>query len=408
MRLPVIMVIIYYLLFILTDFLILSDLGLRIGRLKETWRRKGVVTFGVFALLVIAVLTVAVCLPKKDASEDISAIMWLLYITLTVSVAQIIYCIFSFVGYIPKIFGLTKWPTGLWIGLPLAVITFIMMWYGSFVGRYKIETTYTEINSPRLPESFDGYKIAQISDIHVGTWGNDTTFISQLVDSVMAQKPDMIVFTGDAVNRMSDEFRPFIKPLSRLSAPDGVYSVLGNHDYGDYIKWKTPEKKRADLEALKQYEKDAGWVLLDNASTTIRNHQGDSILLIGVGNWGEPPFSQYGDLQKAYPAQRLRDDNFKILLSHNPRHWDEIVSRQSNIDITLSGHTHAMQMMFELGPWRWSPAQMKYSQWGGVYGRHNEMGDTTNLYVNIGAGEVGLPMRVGATPEISLITLRRR
>lgn len=407
MRFPVVMIIVSYLILILTDFLIFKDIGIKLKNLRESLRKPGAIGYGIFALLVFALLTVTVCLPKKSVDVGINTPMWLLYIFLTIILSQLIYCLFSLIGYLPLIFGQKKWKTGLWIGLPLAILVFLTLWYGAFIGRYKIDTTYVEVSSSRLPETFDGYKIAQISDLHLGTWGNDTLFISSLVDSVMALKPDMIVFTGDAVNRVGDEFKPFIKPLSRLKASDGVYTILGNHDYGDYVKWPDAKAKAENLVRLKSYQKEAGWEMLDNSYKPIINSHGDSIMLLGVGNWGEPPFSQYGDLKTAYRGKNLRDDNFKILLSHNPRHWDNIVSEESNIDLTLSGHTHAMQMELELGDWKWSPSQYIYDQWGGLYSRENNQKDQTHLYVNIGAGEVGMPMRVGASPEITLITLKK-
>lgn len=420
------MVIVCYLLLLLTDYIVIRDLRLMSLYDKFLPKRKkspnrGVIHIGrwdisinwatfytVFAILVIAVLTVAVCMPAREASRDITAKMWLLYIVLTVVISQLFYSIFSLLGYIPSLFSGRRWNTGLWIGLPVGVITFLLMWWGALIGRRQINVEKIEIASAKLPESFDGYRIVQISDLHLGTWGEDTTFVSEFVDKVNALDPDLIVFTGDAVNRTAYEFKPFVKPLSRLHARDGVYSVLGNHDYGDYVNWNTEEEKVENLDRLKEYQKLSGWRLLDNSHVFIRNEQGDSIALIGVGNWGEPPFSQYGNLTDAYPKDSLNDSNFKILLSHNPEHWNREVTKISNIDLTLAGHTHAMQISMSLGGWKWSPSKYKYEQWGGLYSRENESGDKGNIYVNIGAGEVGLPMRIGATPEITLITLRSK
>lgn len=409
MRLPVVVVLICYLILLLTDWIIIRDL--RVMSLYDKFkpvskkRRRWWVAYLVFSILVLALLTVAVCMPKKSSELDVTAVMWMLYTVMTVEFAQIVYSVFSLLGFIPCVFRGRRWNLGLWVGLPLAALVFTMMWWGATVGRNSIQVERVEVSSPRLPESFNGYRIAQISDLHVGTWGEDTHFIDRLVDSVNNLKPDLIVFTGDAVNRESSEFVPFIKSLSRLKAPDGVFSVLGNHDYGDYISWNSPKQKKANLDSLKAYQKKAGWKLLDNGHVAIRNKKGDSIVLIGVGNWGEPPFSRYGDLFAAYPDGKHNDDNFKILLSHNPEHWNREVSRKSNIDLTLSGHTHAMQIMLSIGSWKWSPAKYRYDQWGGLYGRNNDNGEKTNVYVNIGAGEVGIPMRLGATPEITLITL---
>ena len=411
MRLPVVIILLCYIILIFTGLLIVSDLRKlslysAYGR-PEKKRRRWWIVFTVFEILVAALLTVAISLPRRSPSAGIGPVMWMLYTVMTIELSQLIYSVFSLLGLIPVIFGKRRWNTALWIGLPLGVMVFSMMWWGVLVGRFKIRTEEVTITSTKLPESFNGYRIAQISDLHVGTWGNDTVFLSRLVDKVNALQPDLIVFTGDIVNRDSRELKPFISVLGRLSAPDGVLTVLGNHDYGDYVAWSSPKAKRENLEQLKNYEGMMGWKMLDNASSVITNSKGDSIIVIGVGNWGEPPFSQYGNLKKAYPSEKLNDENYKILLSHNPEHWNQEVSQISNIDLTLAGHTHAMQMMFSLGNWRWSPSQYKYEQWAGLYNRENSRGEETKVYVNIGAGEVGIPMRIGADPEITLFELRR-
>lgn len=412
MRTPGILIVICYFLLIVTDILIILDFrkmsvykAVRPLRKKRTgvwWK-----VYTVFAVLVVALLTVAVCMPKRAVHTGITPTMWMLYIVLTVLLAQSIYAACSLMGFIPSLFRARRWNTGLWVGMPLGVLVFFMMWWGVLIGRYRIQTVEVQVESPRLPASFDGYRIAQISDLHVGTWNGDTVFISRLVDAVNALRPDLIVFTGDIVNRQSDELLPFIGPLSRLHAPDGVLTILGNHDYGDYVSWDSPSQQVADIDSLKAYQRRMGWRMLDNAHTAVRNAEGDSIIVIGVGNWGEPPFTQYGDLRKAVGShEMLNDSNFKVLLSHNPEHWSREVSEISNIDLTLSGHTHAMQIMFTLGKHRWSPSQYRYDRWAGMYSRENRQGVPTHVYVNIGAGEVGIPMRIGATPEITLFVLR--
>lgn len=411
MRIQVFLVVLSYFILIATDLVIINDL--KRMSLFSSFKPKGKKTGGwwktysIFAILVLIVLTIAICLPRRDNETSLAPVMWLLYIVLTVVLAQSIYAICSLMGFIPAFFRKPRWNTGLWIGLPLGILVFSMMWWGAFIGRHRIQTVEVEISSPRLPESFEGYRIAQISDLHVGTWNNDTTFVAKVVKKVNSLHPDLIVFTGDLVNRSSGELLPFINTLSRLDAPDGVLSVLGNHDYGDYVTWDTPSDKTANLDSLKSYQRRMGWELMNNRHLSICNEKGDSIIMIGVGNWGEPPFSQYGDLSEAYPVNKLRDDNFKILLSHNPEHWNREVSKLSNIDLTLSGHTHAMQIMFKFGNWKWSPSQYKYDQWGGIYSRENDEGVPTKVYVNIGAGEVGIPMRIGADPEITIFTLHR-
>ena len=286
-----------------------------------------------------------------------------------------------------------------------------MMWWGVGVTRRAIQVNEVEVESPKIPRSFNGYTIAQISDIHVGTWGTDTTFVSALVDSVNALHPDLILFTGDIVNRRTEELKPFISVLSRLKAPDGVLSILGNHDYGDYVDWSNPDDRLANNRELAADQERMGWDLLNNTRRFISKGS-DSIMVIGVENIGDPPFPTYGDLEKALPASsdsiyHQNDTRFKILMTHNPAHWDKEVSHTTNIDLSLAGHTHAMQMMIKIGGWEWSPAKFRYEQWGGMYERLNDRGHKTRLYVNIGAGEVGMPSRIlNAYPEITLFTLK--
>lgn len=273
------------------------------------------------------------------------------------------------------------------------------MWWGAVINRHRISVTPVELESPRWPRSFDGYKIAQISDLHVGTWGTDTTFLSKLVDNINALDPDLIVFTGDIVNRQSDEFAPMISTFSRLKAPDGVFAVMGNHDYGDYRSWPDENAHLADRTNLHNLYKLTGHRLLLNETEYITRGN-DSIAVIGVENIGEPPFATYGDLGQAYAD--TSDSLPKILLSHNPAHWTHDIKDNpaQNIDLTLSGHTHAMQIQIA----GLSPSSMRYSTPWGLY--TDSLGHS--LVVNRGAGTVGMPMRLGATPEITLITLRSK
>lgn len=411
MRLPVLVLIFCFLLLIFTDWVIIRDL--RVMSLYDKFqpsskkRRIWWKVYGILALLTLALLIVAICLPRRNEESEITVVMWMLFTVMTVEIAQIDYTIFSLIGFIPVLFGQKRWNTGLWVGFPLAVLFFSMMWWGVIIGRHRINIEKIDITSEKLPSGFNNYKIAQISDLHLGTWGTDTTFVSRLVDSVNNQKPNLIVFTGDIVNRRSSEMKPFLKVLGRLKAPDGVVSVLGNHDYGDYISWSSSEAKKANLDSLRSYETQIGWELLENNHKSLVTSTGDTIILIGVGNWGEPPFSQYGDLKTAYPEKLHNDRKFKILLSHNPEHWNREVSKNTNIDLTLAGHTHAMQIELRVSNWKWSPSQYKYEQWGGLYSRKGKDGSNININVNIGAGEVGLPMRIGAPAEITLITLKK-
>lgn len=292
--------------------------------------------------------------------------------------------------------GLFKWPRKpfLYTGLTLALFNILIILYGSLIGTTQFEVKPVAFRSSRLPAAFDGYKIVQLSDIHIGSWQGNQAVMQQMVDLVNAQKPDLIVFTGDLINSRTIELKEFQPILAQLKAKDGVYSILGNHDYGTYFKWKTPKELNANFLDLKKRQKSMGWKMLNNAHTFI-HHGKDSIALIGVENEGKPPFSQHGDLTK---AMKGTENAFQILLSHNPTHWRKEVLPQSTIDLMLAGHTHAAQFRIR----DISPASYAYSEWAGMYTEGNR-----SLYVNVGIGYVGLPFRFGAWPEITVITLRR-
>jgi len=276
----------------------------------------------------------------------------------------------------------------------LPIITILVIVYGSVFGRTQLRIKEVTYNSPKIPQEFDGYKIALLADIHIGSLRLDKKFVKRSVEKVNGLNPDLIVFAGDLVNHKATELEGFENILDKLSATDGVYSVLGNHDYGPYYPWNSPAEQEANVELLEQKEKEMGWILLNNEHVYL--HRGnDSIALIGVENWGLPPFAGNGDLKMAMEGLNA---NFKILVSHNPTHWDAEVLPDTDIDITLAGHTHALQLAF----WRLSPAAWVYNEWGGIYTQDNQ-----SIYVNVGLGFVGIPFRFGAWPEITVITLEK-
>lgn len=278
-------------------------------------------------------------------------------------------------------------------GLALSILLAIAILFGAFIGRNLFQIKQVTYSSPYLPPGFDGYRIAMLSDLHIGSWKGQTSPVKRLVKMVNEQNPDLIVFTGDLVNHRALELDEFEDILSQLSARDGVYSVLGNHDFGPYFPWDREEDKSNNLVDLKRRQARMGWILLNNDNVILHNNN-DSIALLGVENDGEPPFSQYADLPKALEGT---EGLFKILLSHNPTHWRREVLPESDIDLMLAGHTHALQLEIA----GYSPSSRYYKEWGGMY-YEGERG----LYVNIGAGHVGLPFRFGAWPEITMITLR--
>ncbi|MGP1623000.1 metallophosphoesterase [Bacteroides heparinolyticus] len=316
-------------------------------------------------------------------------------ITLLIVVPKTVFMLCSLIGVLAHAV-IRRCPRKLFtaIGLILAVVSFFNILYGTLVGTTRFETQETEYRSAALPQGFDGYRIVQISDIHIGSWRDNPEAIDRLTDKVNALKPDLIVFTGDLVNQQSHEIDGFQETLSKLHASDGVFSILGNHDYGDYYRWPSPQAKEQDLAYLKEQQKAMGWKLLNNEHAVL-HHKGDSIALIGVENDGEPPFSQHANLSQALKGT---DGMFRILLSHNPSHWRREVLPKSDIPLMLAGHTHAMQSIF-LGH---SLAELIYPEWGGMYYEGSRA-----LYVNIGIGYVGLPFRLGAWPEITVLTLRK-
>lgn len=280
------------------------------------------------------------------------------------------------------------------IALSIAAAAALLFLYGFLFGWKRITVKELEITSPRLPAAFDGYRIAHISDLHLGTYGGDTTFVSRFVEQVNALRPDIILFTGDLVNTSAGEIAPHAGVLSRLAAPDGVAAVLGNHDYCEYGLYDTRDGAIRQRDMLMESEKAMGWRLLRDGNTILRRGA-DSIALIGVENTGRPPFPARGNLHRA--MQELPEGIFKILMTHDPSHWRREVLPATDIDLTLSGHTHAVQL--RIG--NFSPAQWVYPEWGGLYTEQGRM-----LHVSVGTGGT-VPFRLGAWPEIDIITLRR-
>lgn len=395
MRLPILWTIILILIQACIDTYIFRIAWNRTRRLF--WPR--IQLWSSIALLVYLIVTVS--LPRRGGSDAmLSVIMWMLFGYLTIYFSKLLFILFDLAASIPVLWHRRRIKWLSWTGTAVAAALFAGMWWGALINRYRIDVTEITIGIDNLPASFDGYRIVQFSDFHVGTYGTDTTFVSRVVDRINSLHPDAVMFTGDIVNRRSEELRTFTAPLSRITAPDGVYSILGNHDYGDYSEWPSPEAKADNMTLMYRLQKEMGWKLLLNASDAIYRGN-DSITVIGVENVGDPPFPVYGNLAKAYP--HAGDNSAKILLTHNPYHWVTDIKPDSTakIGLTLSGHTHAMQISLA----DISPAAMRYATWGGLY---DSPDSCRPLYVNIGIGTVGIPMRLGATPELTVITLQRK
>lgn len=281
----------------------------------------------------------------------------------------------------------------------LAGIIFLVTLFGLTRGRHFYKVRKETLYFHDLPEAFDGFTITQLSDIHSGSF-SDASGVQKGLDLVNAQNSDLLLFTGDLVNHMATEMDPWIPAFTKLSAPYGKYSVLGNHDYGDYIRWETKTAKDANLVRLKEIHGEIGFKLLLNEAVTIQR-QGQSVALIGVENWGKGGFHKYGDLKTA--TNSVPDNAFKILMSHDPSHWDEVtVDHHQHVHLTLAGHTHGMQFGIELFGFKWSPIKYFYKQWAGLYEQEGKF-----LYVNRGFGYHGLKGRIGMWPEITVLTLKK-
>ncbi len=288
------------------------------------------------------------------------------------------------------------------IALGLAAIPFLGILDGIWKGRYRYRVISHTLEYEDLPDAFDGFTITQISDIHSGSFDNQEK-VQYGVDMVTELGADAIVFTGDMVNNIADEAEPWIPIFQRLKGKLGIFSILGNHDYGDYWKFATSEEKASNLDRLKEIHKEIGMDLLLNESRYFERN-GQRIYLAGVENWGLPPFKPYGDLDKA--LEQIPEEAFTVLLSHDPSHFDAKVKQHpKKVHLTLSGHTHGMQFGIEIPGWiKWSPVKWKYPKWAGIYREE----DGKVLHVNRGFGYLAFPGRVGMWPEITHITLKKK
>ena len=285
------------------------------------------------------------------------------------------------------------------VALSLAAIPFTSVLYGMVRGKYNYQVIRHTLFFNDLPKAFEGYKLTHISDIHSGSFDDEEKIIDG-IDLINEQESDVILFTGDIVNNTADEMTPWISHFKKLKAKDGKYSVLGNHDYGEYARWKTIEEKEQNFQAIKDIHPKIGFNLMLNDSVYLEKDN-DKIALVGVENWGTR-FKKVGDLNLA--SSKINKEDFKILMSHDPSHWDaEIRNHDNNYHLTLSGHTHGMQFGIEIPGIKWSPVQYIYKQWAGVY---EEFGRFIN--VNRGFGFLAFPGRVGIWPEITVITLKKK
>lgn len=286
------------------------------------------------------------------------------------------------------------------IALGIAAVPFFSLAYGMIRGKYDFRVIKQPLEFDDLPDAFDGLTITHISDIHSGSFDNREK-IRYAIDLINSQQSDLVLFTGDIVNSKASEMHPWIDVFKEIHAPRfGKYSILGNHDYGEYLKWPSENHKRENFEAIKDLHRQIDFKLLMNEHVVLESN-GQKIAVVGVENWGHN-FKKVGDLDKA--AQGLTADDFKILLSHDPSHWEyQVKDHSSHFQLTLSGHTHGMQFGIEVPGLKWSPVQYVYKQWAGLYenlGRY--------IYVNRGFGFHAYPGRVGIWPEITVLELKKR
>ena len=373
------------------------------GRLRSRIRFDRVRTITYWlpsAFFALLLLFFCFFLPVLSGYKAMVAVMWLLWLYVLIYIPKLFFVLFDALGKgICRLFRL-RTRVFSYIGLTVAASGALLFLSGAFVGRTAVHVENVTVTSPRVPEQLDGFRIVHFSDAHIGNWGSCTGTLEKTVALIDSCHTDMVVFTGDFVNNISDEITPrIIETFRRLQAPCGVYAILGNHDYGDYHRWDTPAQWRENLARTKAGIRACGFDLLLNESRLVAT--GDTALqLVGVENVGKPPFRRYGDLPLA--LSELDTTRFTVLLSHDPTHWRREVLDYPFIDLTLSGHTHAGQSGVARGRFRWSPSSWLFDEWEGLY-----RNGTQYLYVNRGLGYVGLPVRIGMSPEITCITLRR-
>lgn len=327
-------------------------------------------------------------------------IMWFYYLFLLIYIPKIIHITFYFLNYLFK--KKFKRDTLYFDKIRIAITVFVIviMLVGAFVTPNNFDVIKTELQIKDLPKAFDGYRIIQLSDIHLGSWGREYGKMKKIVRLVNKQQPDIIVFTGDMVNNYAEEMIGWKPVFSGFDRKCPKYAVTGNHDYGDYTDWKTEDDKKQNRLKINQTITDFGFRLLLNEHIYLKKGN-DSLLLAGVENWGKTNQSRYCDLKKALSGSKSGEP--KILLSHDPDHWAEEVIGREDIVLTLSGHTHAAQLGVKIGNRLFSPAAFVFKYWVGLYHHVDQY-----LYVNKGLGYIGLPMQIGVRPEITLIILRTK
>ncbi|PKR82212.1 metallophosphoesterase [Brumimicrobium salinarum] len=283
------------------------------------------------------------------------------------------------------------------VGLLSGFLPFFVILNGIVRSVYRFKVYREKVQFDLLPKAFDGMKVVQISDLHLGSFDYKYKKLKPAIEIINKLEPDFIFMTGDLVNNYAIELKGWDKIFKQLKAKEGKYAILGNHDYGDYSNWTSPKAKRQNFELIQHFFKKIDFKLLNNEAEIIRKDEAE-IVIVGVENWGLPPFKQYGDLQKA--LKNVNEIPFKLLLSHDPMHWTEEVIEKTDISLMLAGHTHGMQAGISVKNKQWSPIKYKFKHWAGLYEENGQY-----LYVNRGLGWLGFPARIGMRPEITLIEM---
>ncbi len=394
-----------FIVFILVFVLITGLNSLGMFRLIKK-RRHFLVISVVLLLYLVTIIAVATTIygnPEKiRLLKDYSGILTLNAIILGTALTLLTFSLFVLLSQtVARFFrGYRKQAEYIFLiqGVILSALFVLLFVYGTVIGKHNVRYTTVELQIPDLPEAFDGLKLVHITDFHAGTFTRAPGWMKQFSNRINAFEPDFIFFTGDFVNNFSDELPRFVTSFKQLKARYGKYSITGNHDYGDYSRWENTAEKRANYDTLISYQAQMGFKVLLNSSDSI-TLKNKKLHIVGVENWGKPPFPKYGNLTAALSNSQQSD--FTILLSHDPTHWEAEVWGYPEIALTLSGHTHGMQSAINTGGFRFSLANLIYKYWGGLYRHNNQF-----LYVSTGMGNIGFPGRIGLSPEITFLVLK--
>lgn len=406
------------LLFVVMDWYVFQSVKFAINEFANNWRKLIYIVYWSITALCVAGLLYYNLGGKAEMSRELRTIIFsLLFLNFFSKIFGVLFLLIDDLGRVirwawasisdqqttkvhaTKEYGINRSEFLVKSSLVATAIPALTMGFGILSGAYNYRVKRTTVYLKNLPSSFDGIRIAQLSDIHSGSFFNKTA-VQGGIDMLMGEKPDVVFFTGDLVNDRAEEMKEYQPIFNQVKAPLGVYSTLGNHDYGDYASWKSPMAKKNNLDTLIKIHKQMGWDILMNEHRFL-SQGSDKIAILGIENWGTGGFAKYGKLNQAHAGTDAAA--VKLLLSHDPSHWDAQVRKSyHDIDIMFAGHTHGMQFGIEVGDFKWSPVQYRYKQWAGLYQEENQ-----HLYVNRGYGFLVFPGRIGILPEVTIMELKK-